>query len=547
MSRAKAQIWGNHLHQPPDRLMLEFCAGRDVQALPMADEELLPFDLWTNRAHALMLGKQGILPAALVAKTLGALQALEGEWEAGRYKLDPALEDVHVNVERYVTTWAGPEAGGRLHTGRSRNDQVACDMRLYVRAALADFGAALASLSREVLRLAAAHADVAMPGFTHTQPAMITTWGHWLCSYAQALLRDLERARDAFDQVNRSPLGAAAAFGTSWPIDREFTAELLGFERVDGNTLDAIGSRWEHEANAAHVYALAMNHLAVMAQDLILLTHPYWGMARLADAYVTGSSIMPQKRNPDFAEVIKGKCAWLGGIVAGLLALPKGGMSGFNRDSQITKYAILDVVRECRAAPLVMQGALASLTVDRKAMASALAKGFLDATDFADALARELALPFRTAYDIAAAAVRLSGHAGRIAPEAARKALEQAGHDTRSAQRVIADLADPARLVARRRHTGSPAPDAVRAHVAVLARELDGLAAALTARRTRIDDAWERCRATKPRNAGNRMRAAKAPAWRRLAAPRRAMRPSVRVKRGPARRRGAARRAGSKR
>ena len=423
MKHAKQQIWGSHLGEPPDRLMLEFCAGRDVQPLPMADELLLPFDLWTNRAHVIMLGRQGILPGDLAQRALRALGELEAEWQAGRFSLKPELEDVHVNVERFVSERAGADVGGRIHTGRSRNDQVACDMRLYVRASLLDFGAAIETLVRAALGQAGHHADTVMPGFTHTQPAMPTTWGHWLCSYAQALLRDLERVQGAADQANRSPLGAAAAFGTSWPIDRELTAELLGFDRVDLNTLDCVGSRWEHEAQAAQVFALAMDHLATIAQDLILLSHPYWGFVRLADAYVTGSSIMPQKRNPDFAEAIRGKCAWLGGMVAGLLALPKGGMSGYNRDSQASKYAILDIVRECRAAPLVMAGALDTLTVEREAMREALGRGFLDATDFADRVAQELNLPFREAYDVAALAVRASGGAGRITPDAAERAL----------------------------------------------------------------------------------------------------------------------------
>jgi argininosuccinate lyase len=495
MSGTKAQIWGSHLNEPPDRLMLEFCAGRDVKALPMADEVLLPFDLWTNRAHVIMLGRQGIVPGDVAGQALRALTELEADWDAGRFSLQPELEDVHVNVERFVTARAGAEVGGRLHTGRSRNDQVACDMRLYLRASLLDFGAALATLLRSVLQQAAQHVETVMPGFTHTQPAMVTTWGHWLCSYAQALLRDLERVDSVFVQVNRSPLGAAAAFGTSWPIDREFASELLGFDRVDRNTLDSIASRWEHEAQAAQVFALALDHLATIAQDLILLSHPYWGLLRLADAYVTGSSIMPQKRNPDFAEVIRGKCAWLSGMVAGLLALPKGGMSGYNRDTQISKYAIMDVVRECRTAPLVMAGALDTLKVERDAMREALKRGFLDAADFADLVALELKLPFRAAYDVAAAAVRLSGHAGRIVPEAAERAMAQAGHSPERARPILADLADPARLVARRRHTGSPAPDSVRAQIQAFTAELDAAARQFSGRRAKLDAAWQRCRA----------------------------------------------------
>ena len=242
------------------------------------------------------------------------------------------------------------------------------------------------------------------------------------------------------------------------------------------------------------MFALAMDHLATMAQDLILLSHPYWGFVRLADAYVTGSSIMPQKRNPDFAEAIRGKCAWLGGMVAGLLALPKGGMSGYNRDSQASKYAILDIVRECRAAPLVMAGALDTLTVEREAMREALGRGFLDATDFADRVAQELKLPFRAAYDVAALAVRGAGNAGRILPAAAERALAEAGHPPERARAILADLSDPARLVASRRHTGSPAPDAVRAQIQALGSELDAAARSLAALRAKVEAAWQRCR-----------------------------------------------------
>jgi argininosuccinate lyase len=498
MSEVKRRVWGGHLGQTPDEAMLRLCAGRDVTPLPMADEVLLPFDLWTNRAHAIMLGRQGIVEPAVLRRMLAGLAELEAEWEAGRFRLDPALEDVHVNVERFVSARQGDDAGGRLHTARSRNDQVTCDMRLYLRQQVLEFAEALADLIGALLEQAEAHAETVMPGFTHHQPAMITTWGHWLCGYAQALLRDLERAAHAFGQMNRSPLGAAAAFGTSWPIDREFAAELLGFDGVDANTLDCISSRWEHEAQAAGVYLLAMNHMSVMAQDVILLTHPYWNFARLPDAYVTGSSIMPQKRNPDFAEVIKGKCAWLVGMQAGLMALPKGDMSGYNRDSQTTKYAIMDIVRECQPVPPVLRGALAGLAINREAMRAALEQGFLAATDFADALARALGLPFRACYEIAAAAVRLSHPAGRITAQAAVEALRLAGHDPAATAAILTDLDDPGRVLAWRQHTGSPAPAAVRAQAAGLRADLRRLGAFVPARKRQLEAAWQRCRDSVP-------------------------------------------------
>ena len=494
MSQEKSQIWGGHLAAPPDELMVRFTAGRDVTPLPMADAELLPFDLWTNRAHAIMLQRQGIISAELLAAILAALGDLERDAAAGRFALDPALEDVHVNVERYVSLRAGSDVGGRLHTGRSRNDQIACDMRLYLRAAVLELGESLAALVDTLLLSAQAHAETVMPGFTHYQPGMITTWGHWLCAYAQALCRDLDRCRHAFELVNRSPLGAAAAFGTSWPIDRELTARLLAFDRPEDNTLDAITARWENEAQIAGTYAMAMNHLTLVSQDLILLAHPYWGMVTLPDAYVTGSSIMPQKRNPDLAEVIRGKTAWVHGMVTGLLAMPRGLMSGYNRDTQVTKYAIMDVVRECQPAPVVLRGLLQGITVHAERMRERLDQGFIAAADFADVLARTLGLPFRACYDIAAVAVRKSGNAGHITEKAAREALREAGHDPAAAASVLADLGDPLRIVAWRKHTGAPAPDVVREQIKRLRGELTERSGFVASRKAAIEQAHTHCR-----------------------------------------------------
>ena len=498
MTPPKKQVWGSHLADSPDELMVAFTAGRDVMPLPMADGELLPHDLWTNRAHAIMLQRQGIVTAQVLERQLGALNALEDDWEAGLFQLDPALEDVHVNVERYVSEREGAEVGGRLHTGRSRNDQVGCDMRLYLREALLELVEGVVALSETLLDSAAEHAATVMPGFTHHQPAMYTSWGHWLCGYVQALARDLERARLAFDLTNRNPLGAAAAFGTSWPIDRALTTELLAFDRIELNTLDAIAARWEHEAQVAFTYADLMNHLAVMSQDLILLAHPYWNMLTLPDAFVTGSSIMPQKRNPDLAEVIKGKSAWMVGMTAGLLAMPKGGMSGFNRDTQITKYAVMDVVRECRPAAPVLRALFARLKVHPDRMRAHLDDGFLAAADFADALARALELPFRTCYEIAALAVRHSGDAGHLTPAGASQALRESGHDPAMATQVLADLADPAKVLAWRTHQGAPSPQAVREQVDALREEVAHQSAFAAPKAEAIASARQRCREYTP-------------------------------------------------
>lgn len=496
--KAKRQIWGNHLSESPDEMMVQFCSGRDVAGLPMADAVLLPHDLWTNRAHAIMLYRQEIISEKHLTALLKALKALERDWEAGKFELDPALEDVHMNVERYVSRKAGADAGGRLHTGRSRNDQVACDMRLFMRAQLLELGEGVGKLAESLLGQAREHSDTLMPGFSHHQPAMITSWGHWLGAHVQALCRDLERIHNAYDLLNRSPLGAVAGFGTSWPIDRETSAHLLAFANVDYNTLDCISARWEHEAEVAHVCSMMMTHLSILAQDLILLSHPYWGMLTLGDAYVTGSSVMPQKRNPDLAEVIKGKTAWAAGIVTGLMGNPHGAMSGFNRDSQMTKYAVMDVLRECLPAPLVLKGAMESLTIHKEVMTQRLKTGFLAAADFADSLSRELGLPFRAAYDITASAVRRSGDEGVITAQGAAAAMKESGHGAKLPPNLLARFSDPERVVELRQHTGAPAKLPVRIHVEAYYWRLSGLTDFISKEKSKLDQAHAYCRDFKP-------------------------------------------------
>ena len=356
MKHKQSQIWGSHLKNQPDEQNVLFCAGRDVQELPMADELLLPYDIWTNRAHCIMLERQGLIPTASLAKILTGLSQLEKLVETGEFSLDPAKEDVHINVEAFVTEKQGADAGGRMHIGRSRNDQSACDMRLYLRSVGLTLFDSVKNMAESLLAQAEEHTESVMPGFTHYQPAMVTTWGHWLCSYVQGLCRDLERISFSISLINRNPLGAAAAFGTSWPIDRKLTTELLAFAKVDSNTLDCIVSRWENEAQLAHTGAMLMNHLSIVSQDLIFLSHPYSRLLQLDDNYVTGSSIMPQKKNPDFAEVIKSKASLAHGFLSSLLGIQKGSLSGYNRDTQVTKYLIMDLIRECEAAPVILQG-----------------------------------------------------------------------------------------------------------------------------------------------------------------------------------------------
>tara|TARA_Y100000748_G_scaffold215396_1_gene180686 strand:+ start:461 stop:1963 length:1503 start_codon:yes stop_codon:yes gene_type:complete len=493
MDKKQSQIWGKHLSKPPDEQNVLFCAGRDVQEIPMADQILLPFDIWTNRAHCIMLHKQKIISENCLRKILTGLGKLENLIEEGNFELDPKKEDVHINVEDFVTEDQGVDAGGRMHIGRSRNDQTACDMRLYLRSSCLNLFFAVKNFASALLLKAEENAESVMPGFTHYQPAMVTSWGHWLCSYIQGLCRDLERLEFALSLVNRNPLGAAAAFGTSWPIDRALTTKLLAFEKIDFNTLDCIVSRWENEAQLAHSISLLMNHLSIVAQDLIFLSHPYVGVIQIDDNYVTGSSIMPQKKNPDFAEVIKSKASLAHGMLSGLLSIQKGAMSGYNRDTQTSKYLIMDLIRECESTPLILQGVFESLKVNHKKMKELSETDFLNATDIADHLARKLNLPFRECYHLTAKSVKLSAPELKITNEALRKTLEEIGQPAEIADDMN-NMQEPLKLIEQRLHHGSPSPEQTRLQVKEFTNQLNSLSAPLVNMGNKINDAQENCR-----------------------------------------------------
>ena len=258
-------LWGGHLSAPPAEENVLFCSGRDVRPVPEADRELLPFDLWVSEVHGLMLYRAGILTKSEIRSLFGGFDHLRERIADGDFVFDPAKEDVHTHIEAFLTETCGPEVGGKIHTGRSRNDQAACAMRLYLRANLLAFYRKLLGLLRVLLRLAREHATTAMPGLTHRQYGTVSTYGYLLTAYAQALVRDLERLSSTYDRINQCPLGAAAGYGTSWPIDRNMTAEFLAFDGVERNALDAVGTRWEAEADLVADLSFFMNHASQIA------------------------------------------------------------------------------------------------------------------------------------------------------------------------------------------------------------------------------------------------------------------------------------------
>ncbi len=410
------KLWGAAFSQQPSEAVIAFTAGRDVAGLPPADAALIPYDLWVNKAHVVMLAKTAIIPAPDAAMMLAGLLELEKLVAKGKFSLNPAKEDVHTNIESWLTEKLGIEVAGKLHTARSRNDQIVTDMKLYLRDHVLSFVGASLQLLQEVLLQSAAYQSAVMPGFTHHQHAMVTTFGHVLAGFAVMISRDIERFQGWYTLHNHNPLGNSVSYGTTFPVNKKLTAELLGFDGPDLNSMDAITNRWEPEADLAFAIVTLMNHLSLIAQTLIILTTPEFGMIKLSDGYSTGSSIMPQKKNPDTLEVIKGKASFALGQLVSLLSLGKGSFIGYNRDSQWSKYIIMDLLNECLLAPIVLAGVLETMTVNTDVMESWCHKGFIGTTTLMEQLVSTQAIPMRQAKILVEKAVRESGGKEHIIP-----------------------------------------------------------------------------------------------------------------------------------
>lgn len=480
--RRKQQFWGERLTEAPEMRNIAYCAGRDVAGRPMADAVLVPFDCWQNRAHVTMLADQKIISQEQARKIRRAVTQFEKEMASGSLQLIPEKEDLHTNIEHYVTTQLGPDISGVMHTGRSRNDQTTTVVRMFIRDRLLMLSQTVADLINVVMQRAEELANVPVAGYTHYQPGSITTVGHWFASYAQSLTRDLERLADCYNRVNVSPLGAAASFGTSWPINREQTAELLGFRAVQGNSLDCITNRWELEADAATVIEFVMTHLSIISQDIIILSSPQFGVLRIADRYITGSSIMPQKRNPDFAEVTRAKAVVIQQMTAALFGIARGAFSGYNRDTQWTKYLILDAFDEALDAPVIFRGVFETLSVDEAAAEKTARENFVNAVDVADILAQESGLPFRKTYEIVSKAVRMSESRGEIDLHMVRQLADNAGSN-----KLKLDIGSPAAIAARKVHTGGTAPNRLKADLRTLRRRMEKVSSGLAEEAARLE------------------------------------------------------------
>ena len=446
------KMWGGRFSSGPDPLMEEINVSIDF------DRHLYRQDIAASKAHAAMLAKTGIITAQDAKQIAHGLDTILSEIEAGKFKFKRALEDIHMNVEGRLGELIGP-AAGRLHTARSRNDQVATDFRLFVRDAIERIDAALAAYQRALAEKALEHAATVMPGFTHLQTAQPVTFGHHLLAYVEMAARDRGRFADARTRLNESPLGAAALAGTSFPIDRSMTAKALGFARPTANSLDAVADR-DFVLETLSACAIAAVHLSRFAEEIVLWSSPLVGLVRLSDKFTTGSSMMPQKRNPDAAELVRARVGRIVGALTALLMVMKGLPLAYQKDMQEDKEGTIDAFDALVLSIKAMTGMVRDMEPDVTRMRQAAGEGYATATDLADWLTRTLKVPFREAHHVTGQIVAKAAAAGvplDKLPLAAMQAIEP-----RITKAIFGVLSVEASVKSRTVYGGT-APNSVRA------------------------------------------------------------------------------------
>jgi len=458
----KGEAWSARFSEPVSDLVKRYTAS------VFFDKRLALFDIAGSLAHAEMLAAQGIISAADRAEIERGMAQIKGEIEAGKFEWLLDLEDVHLNIEKRLTELVG-DAGKRLHTGRSRNDQVATDIRLYVRSAIDDICVLLKALRSALTDLAEKHADTIMPGFTHMQVAQPITFGHHMLAYVEMFGRDAERMLDARKRVNRLPLGAAALAGTTFPIDRERVARTLGFDDVCHNSLDAVSDR-DFAIEFCAASALIMTHVSRMSEELIIWMSPRVGFIDIADRFCTGSSIVPQKKNPDVPELARGKTGRVYGHLTGLLTLMKGQPLAYNKDNQEDKEPLFDTVDTVVDTLRIFADMATGISVKPDNMRAAALQGYATATDLADYLVKK-GLPFRDAHEAVAHAVRACDDAKC---DLAEMSLEQLRAFSPLVGEDVFAVLTLEGSVAARDHVGGTAPRQVRAAIARVRQQLEG-------------------------------------------------------------------------
>jgi argininosuccinate lyase len=446
------KMWGGRFGSGPDRIMEEINASIGF------DQRFFAQDIRGSKAHCAMLAETGIISRADADQIVAGLDAVLAEIEAGKFTFKRELEDIHMNVEARLADLIGA-AAGRLHTARSRNDQVALDFKLYVRDTIDHLDEQLASFQTALLARAEEHAATIMPGFTHLQTAQPVTFGHHCLAYVEMAARDRGRLADARKRLNESPLGAAALAGTSFPIDRARTAKELGFDRPTRNSLDSVSDR-DFVLETLSAAAIAATHLSRLAEEIVIWSTPGFNFVRLPDSFSTGSSIMPQKRNPDAAELVRAKTGRVIGGLTTLLVVMKGLPLAYSKDMQEDKEAAFDALDALSLSLAAMTGMVETLSVNEASMRAAASRGFSTATDLADWLVRSLGLPFRQAHHVT----------GALVAKAEKKGVDLDGLSLAEMREVEPGIADEVykvlgvdNSVASRTSFGGTAPDNVRA------------------------------------------------------------------------------------
>ena len=447
-------MWGGRFSGKPAELM---------QAINVSigfDKRLSAQDLAGSRAHAAMLRTAGVISSEDEAAIQGGLETIAGEIAAGTFPFRDEYEDIHMNVEARLRELIGP-AAGRLHTARSRNDQVALDFRMWVRDACDRTVGQIQALQRALVAKAELHAEAVMPGFTHLQPAQPVTFGHHLMAYVEMFGRDAARFADARARMNESPLGAAALAGSPFPIDRQQTATALGFDRPTANSLDSVADR-DFALESLAAATITATHLSRLAEEIVIWMTPQFGFVKLSDAFTTGSSIMPQKKNPDAAELVRAKVGRMLGSFTQLAVVMKGLPLTYSKDMQEDKVPTFEAFDALELSLLAMAGMVADLEPNTAKMAAAAGAGYSTATDLADWLVRELNLPFRDAHHVTGAAVKKAEELGIGLPDLPLSDLQAL--DARITASIY-DVLTPEASVASRRSYGGTAPDQVRAQI----------------------------------------------------------------------------------
>jgi argininosuccinate lyase len=454
-TKSSNQMWGGRFASGQSAIMEEINASIGF------DKKLYAQDIRGSKAHATMLAHQGIISVEDKDKILHGLDTILSEIESGNFTFSRKLEDIHMNIEARLADLIGP-AAGRLHTARSRNDQVALDFRLWVKEELQKTEAALSGLIAAFLDRAEEHADTVMPGFTHLQTAQPVTFGHHCMAYVEMFGRDRQRVRHAIEHLDESPIGAAALAGTGYDINRHMTAKALGFREPTRNSIDTVSDR-DFALEFLSIASICAVHLSRLAEEIVIWSTPQFGFIRLSDAFSTGSSIMPQKKNPDAAELVRAKTGRINGSLIALLTVMKGLPLAYSKDMQEDKEQVFDAADTLMLGLAAMTGMVADLTANRDRLAAAAASGFSTATDLADWLVRAAGLPFREAHHVTGALVRRAEEKGCDLPDLTLEEM-QAVHPGIDAS--VYQVLGVANSVASRTSLGGTAPVRVREEIA---------------------------------------------------------------------------------